>query len=129
MGALNLTSASKSNLVKRIVLSDDLSKGLERVPIACVIDHALEPCTCQLCVGAGSLAVQGDSQPWDNFVYITQRLLDPSLGLDTKVCLGALGDTFLSLSLQVEVLQNFQCLFLKSTIVLHIGMFGILLGY
>ena len=129
VGVLNLTPSSKSNIVKRVVLSEDLSKGLERVPIACVIDHALEPCTCQLCVGAGSLGVQGDSQTWDNFVYITQRLLDPSLGLDTKVCLGASGDKFLSPSLQVEVLKIFQCLFLKSTTFLHVGIFGILLSY
>lgn len=101
--ALNLSSLTKGTMIKRLVLSEDLSKGLERVPIACVIDDALEPCTCQLCVGADSLADQGDSQSWDNFVYITQRLLDPSLGLDTKVCLGASGNKFLSLSLHFRL--------------------------
>lgn len=71
------------------MLSEDLSKGQERVPIACVMDEdAMEPCTCSSCSEPGGLGVQGDSQPWDDFVYVTERLLDPSLGVDTKVWSG-----------------------------------------
>lgn len=76
---------SKNPIWKGVVLSEDLSKGLEKVPIRCVMDgDAMEPCPCAMCTDVGSSTSPRDSQPWNNFVYITNRHLDPSLGLDTK---------------------------------------------
>lgn len=87
IGALDLLSSSNNAVYKSVLLSEDLSNGLENVPIRCVMDgDVMEPCTCSLCTGSGSLTPPGGSQPWNNFVYITKRHLDPSLGLDTKVC-------------------------------------------
>lgn len=85
VGGLDLLPSNKNSISNKMVLSEDLSNGLEKVPIRCVVDGSvIEPCTCSLCTEGGSLTSSGDSQPWNNFVYITQRHLDPSLGLDTK---------------------------------------------
>jgi len=78
---------------KSLVLLEDLSNGQEQVPIVCVIDHDVmgEPCSpsCSLCTSENTNSrpsdVDGALRPWDSFVYGTKRLLDPSLGLDTKV--------------------------------------------
>lgn len=87
VGALDPLSSSKDSILKGVLLSEDLSNGLEKVPIRCVMDgDAVEPCSCSLCTEGGSLTSPRDSQPWNNFVYTTKRHLDPSLGLDTKVC-------------------------------------------
>ncbi|KAG0602146.1 hypothetical protein M758_11G162800 [Ceratodon purpureus] len=84
IGALDLLSSS-NNAVYKSVLSEDLSNGLEKVPVRCVMDgDVIEPCTCSLCMESGSLTSPGGGQPWNDFVYITKRHLDPSLGLDTK---------------------------------------------
>jgi len=78
---------SKNAIWKGVLLAEDLSNGSEKVPIRCVMDgDAMEPCSCSLCTDGGSSTSPRDSQPWNNFVYITKRPLDPSLGLDTKVC-------------------------------------------
>ncbi|KAG9440863.1 hypothetical protein H6P81_021028 [Aristolochia fimbriata] len=63
---------------KVTILCEDVSFGRERTPVACVVDEDLE--------------FQPDlngqkahwSMPWEGFTYVTERLLDPSLGLDTK---------------------------------------------
>jgi hypothetical protein len=78
---------------KSLVLLEDLSNGQEQVPIVCVVDQDVmgEPCSpsCSLCTSENTNSrpsdVDGALRPWDSFVYGTKRLLDPSLGLDTKV--------------------------------------------
>lgn len=85
---MDLLSSSKNAIWKGVLLSEDLSNGLEKVPIRCVIDgDAMEACSCSLCSDGGGSTSPRDGQPWNNFVYITKRHLDPSLGLDTKVCI------------------------------------------
>lgn len=102
VGALNLFSSSNNGVHKSVLLSEDLSNGLEKVPIRCVMDEdVMEPCTCSLCTESGSLTSPGGSQPWNNFVYITTRHLDPSLGLDTKVCAWSFYAVLLSVFLSV----------------------------
>jgi hypothetical protein len=87
VNAVDLLSSSKNAIWKGVLLSEDLSNGLEKVPIRCVIDgDAMEACSCSLCSDGGGSTSPRDGQPWNNFVYITKRHLDPSLGLDTKVC-------------------------------------------
>ncbi|XP_058081322.1 histone-lysine N-methyltransferase SUVR5 isoform X2 [Magnolia sinica] len=60
---------------KVIVLCEDVSSGRESVPVACVVDEDLKK---SLHVNSGS------SMPWEGFTYVTERLLDPSVGLDAK---------------------------------------------
>lgn len=86
MGTPPLLSTSKSVISKSVLLSEDISNGMEKVPIRCVMDgDAMEPCSCSLCSDGGDSTSPRDGQPWNNFVYINKRHLDPSLGLDTKV--------------------------------------------
>lgn len=71
---------------KAIILCEDISFGLESVPVPCVVDENIikEPLSIN---SNGSLDWQalGISIPWQGFSYATKRLLDPALGLDTKV--------------------------------------------
>ncbi|XP_078441821.1 histone-lysine N-methyltransferase SUVR5 isoform X2 [Wolffia australiana] len=76
-----------------IILCDDISFGLESVPVPCVVDeHLIKE---QLYGGSLFWESLGFSRPWLEFSYATKRLLDPDLGLDTKssqlgcTCLGA----------------------------------------
>ncbi|CAA7404109.1 unnamed protein product [Spirodela intermedia] len=70
---------------KAIILCEDISFGLESVPVPCVVDENIikEPLSTS---SNGSLDWQalGISMPWQGFSYATKRLLDPALGLDTK---------------------------------------------
>ncbi len=84
----NMMMSVVNGAPKSLVLLEDLSNGQEQVPIVCVVDRdTIEPCTCSLCIeNAKSGPPNMDAlRPWDTFVYGTKRLLDPSLGLDTKV--------------------------------------------
>lgn len=68
----------------KTVLCEDLSFGKEMVPIPCVIDiDVMGACSCPLCVDNPMNHLEPVS-PWVNFTYVTKRLLDPSLGLDTE---------------------------------------------
>jgi hypothetical protein len=83
----NMMMSMVNGAPKTLVLLEDLSNGQEQVPIVCVVDQdTIEPCTCSLCIeNAKSGPPNMDAlRPWDTFVYGTKRLLDPSLGLDTK---------------------------------------------
>lgn len=67
---------------KAFVICEDLSFGKEAMPVPCVIDEDLmDP-------SISALYKEGQDRNFDtymqNFTYITERLLDPSLGLDTK---------------------------------------------
>lgn len=67
-----------------IVLCEDVSFGKEAIPVACVVDEGLkhwltidaqeDPCTQKPSL----------SMPWLGYTYSTERLIDPSLVLDTK---------------------------------------------
>ena len=69
--------------IKAFVICEDLSFGKEAMPVPCAIDGDLmDP-------SISALYKEGQDRNFDtymqNFTYITERLLDPSLGLDTKV--------------------------------------------
>lgn len=81
---LNSSDIEKSHRRKTIILLKDLSFGKEAVPIPCVVDEdVMNPCQCDLCKD-GKDQNTSSMTPWENFSYVTERLLDPSLGLDTK---------------------------------------------
>eukprot|EP01018_Ginkgo_biloba_P021603 Gb_27710 [translate_table: standard] len=81
---LNSSNFKRSGQRRTIVLLEDLSFGQEAVAIPCVMDEdAMTPCYCPLCKD-GKCQHVDSYRPWENFSYITERLLDPSLGLDTK---------------------------------------------
>lgn len=71
-----------SKLMKKaIILLEDLSGGLESVPVNCVVDEDL----------VSSLRTQDEGStmsvcrmPWDCFNYVTERLLDASFNGDTE---------------------------------------------
>ncbi|XP_043710754.1 histone-lysine N-methyltransferase SUVR5-like isoform X2 [Telopea speciosissima] len=77
----HIKTKSKKNVT---VLCEDVSFGRESVPIACVVDEDLMGLV-------HSIAEEGsDGQnsrcymPWESFNYVTERLFDPSLGLDME---------------------------------------------
>jgi hypothetical protein len=60
VGALDLLSSSNNAVYNSVLLSEDLSNGLEKVPIRCVMDgDVMEPCTCSLCNESGNLTSPG----------------------------------------------------------------------
>ncbi|XP_043713692.1 histone-lysine N-methyltransferase SUVR5-like isoform X2 [Telopea speciosissima] len=68
---------------KVIVLCEDVSFGRESVPVACVVDEDL--------MGLVNIVEEGSARknagcqmPWESFTYVTDRFLDPSLGLDME---------------------------------------------
>ncbi|XP_020530211.1 histone-lysine N-methyltransferase SUVR5 isoform X1 [Amborella trichopoda] len=64
-----------------IVVCEDLSFGKESVPVACVVDQEI----IDSIYGVVNDELKAkELSPWKGFTYITERLLDPSLGLDTK---------------------------------------------
>jgi len=67
---------------KTIVICEDLSFGKEATPVPCVIDEDLMDRSIYALFKEGkNLKLETYMH---NFTYITERLLDPSLGLDTK---------------------------------------------
>lgn len=69
---------------KAIILCEDVSFGRELVPIACVIDEEFKD-SFQLSPDAVPSSQElGICVPWQGFAYVTERLMEPSLGLDTK---------------------------------------------
>ncbi|KAH9327214.1 hypothetical protein KI387_007392, partial [Taxus chinensis] len=74
---LNASDIKNSHQRKIVVLFEDLSFGKEAVSIPCVVDEDVI-----------SLDVKDQHletlRPWESFSYITDRLLDSSLGLDAK---------------------------------------------
>lgn len=80
---LVLTSSEFGNCQGKVfVICEDLSFGKEAIPVSCVIDEDLmDPSIYALYKEGKDLNLDTYMQ---NFTYITERLLDPSLGLDTK---------------------------------------------
>lgn len=69
---------------KAIVLCEDVSFGKEPVPVACVIDEVLKD---ELDISYHGISYSEGPpalMPWQSFTYITRRLFEPSLGLDTE---------------------------------------------
>ncbi|KAG8072066.1 hypothetical protein GUJ93_ZPchr0006g42790 [Zizania palustris] len=62
---------------ERVVVCEDVSFGREKIPVVCVIDvdakefQHMKP---------GEILQQENSLPWQGFHYITERLVDSSLG-------------------------------------------------
>lgn len=79
---LTSTEFVRSYQEKAFVICEDLSFGKEAMPVPCVIDEDLiDPAIYALYKEGKDLKLDTYMQ---NFTYITERLLDPSLGLDTK---------------------------------------------
>ncbi|KAH7846567.1 hypothetical protein Vadar_015622 [Vaccinium darrowii] len=72
----------ENSLPKTFVLCDDLSFGLESVPIMCVVDENLLDSVRMVPDSSGG-QVTAYSMPWESFRYVRKPLLDRSL------CLGA----------------------------------------
>ncbi|XP_077233209.1 histone-lysine N-methyltransferase SUVR5 isoform X2 [Tasmannia lanceolata] len=70
---------------KAIVLCKDVSFGRESVPVACVIDEDLKDSLNFITDKESNGQNPCSSMPWEGFTYVTKRLLDPSLGLDTEL--------------------------------------------
>ncbi|KAF8377466.1 hypothetical protein HHK36_030844 [Tetracentron sinense] len=69
---------------KTKVLCEDISLGQESVPVACAVDEDLMGSLHILADEGSDLQNTRRSMPWEGFTYVTKRLLDPSLGLDTE---------------------------------------------
>ncbi|KAJ4963447.1 hypothetical protein NE237_023386 [Protea cynaroides] len=69
---------------KVIVLCEDVSFGRESVPVACVVDEYLMGLVYNIAQEGSDRQIAGCQMPWETFTYVTERLLDPSLGLDTE---------------------------------------------
>nr|DAD21781.1 TPA_asm: hypothetical protein HUJ06_023244 [Nelumbo nucifera] len=69
---------------KEIVLCEDVSFGRESVPVACVVDENLMGSLPNTEEQKSSGRIEEYSMPWEGFVYVTERLIHPSLGLDTE---------------------------------------------
>ncbi|PKA49621.1 Histone-lysine N-methyltransferase SUVR5 [Apostasia shenzhenica] len=66
---------------KSIVICNDISFGKEATPVACVVDDEFK----YLLNNVSSSQEPSLPMPWQGFTYITERLVDPSLGLNTKI--------------------------------------------
>eukprot|EP01018_Ginkgo_biloba_P028126 Gb_09467 [translate_table: standard] len=75
---LTSSDCERSHRQKTIVICEDLSFGREAVPVPCVLDEDVVD------LKESNDLHMDTYMPWQNFSYITERLLDPSLGLDTK---------------------------------------------
>ncbi|KAJ6847897.1 histone-lysine N-methyltransferase SUVR5 [Iris pallida] len=71
------------NPVQKVtILCEDVSFGKEPVPVACVIDNDLKD-SLDIRFDEASYG-QATTMPWQSFTYVTKRLIEPSLGLDSK---------------------------------------------
>lgn len=75
----------QKHIKKSIVLCDDLSFGRESVMVPCVVDEDLKNSIHVRTDGQPNATFPGSLVPWEGFTYVTERLLDPSLGLGMKV--------------------------------------------
>lgn len=67
---------------KVTVLCEDISFGKESVPVACVVDEDLND-SLKSRFNEASFG-QATPMPWQSFTYVTERLIEPSLSLDSK---------------------------------------------
>uniref|UniRef100_A0A1D1XSB7 Histone-lysine N-methyltransferase SUVR5 n=1 Tax=Anthurium amnicola TaxID=1678845 RepID=A0A1D1XSB7_9ARAE len=81
---LNSKHLNCKPIQKTIVLCEDMSFGLESFPVACVVDEGTKVLFGINFNETSGGQDQGNSMPWLGFTYVTKRLLDPALGLDTK---------------------------------------------
>ncbi|KAG0488998.1 hypothetical protein HPP92_007809 [Vanilla planifolia] len=81
---LDATNFNWKSVGQTIILCEDVSFGKEAIPVACVVDEDLKHLL-EIDVNAVSSSEQsGVVVPWQGFVYVTERLIDSSLRLDTK---------------------------------------------
>ncbi|XP_042508772.1 histone-lysine N-methyltransferase SUVR5-like isoform X2 [Macadamia integrifolia] len=66
------------------VLCEDVSFGRESVPITCVVDEDLMGLVHNIAEEESDGQNASCHMPWESFNYVTERLLDPSLGLDME---------------------------------------------
>ncbi|KAF9620203.1 hypothetical protein IFM89_010938 [Coptis chinensis] len=69
---------------KAIVLCEDLSFGRESVSVKCVVDDDLVSSLRSNLDEDSSRKINVCLMPWDGFSYVTERVLDASLGCDTE---------------------------------------------
>lgn len=69
-----------------IVLCKDVSFGKEAIPVACVVDEDLKYLLTTDVSEDSCTQRPWLSMPWLGYTYVTERLIDPSFGLDSKVC-------------------------------------------
>ncbi|OVA18624.1 SET domain [Macleaya cordata] len=67
-----------------ILLFEDVSFGRESVPVTCVVDENLLGSINSTIDERSNGKITSCPLPWEGFTYVTERLLDPSLGLDNK---------------------------------------------
>ncbi|XP_057491802.1 histone-lysine N-methyltransferase SUVR5-like [Actinidia eriantha] len=68
----------QNSLQKTFILCDDLSFGLESVPIMCVVDENLLD-SLHIVRGSSDGQITGSSMPWESFKYVRKPLLARSL--------------------------------------------------
>ncbi|GFY86549.1 histone-lysine N-methyltransferase SUVR5 [Actinidia rufa] len=68
----------QNSLQKTFILCDDLSFGLESVPIMCVVDENLLD-SLHIDRGSSDGQITGSSMPWESFKYVRKPLLARSL--------------------------------------------------
>ncbi|MCL7050917.1 hypothetical protein MKW94_000167 [Papaver nudicaule] len=66
-----------------ILLLEDVSFGQETMPVSCVVDDNLLACL-NAASEVSNGKTTGSSSPWEGFTYVKERLLDPSLGIDSQ---------------------------------------------
>ncbi|XP_020591098.1 histone-lysine N-methyltransferase SUVR5 isoform X2 [Phalaenopsis equestris] len=67
-----------------IVLCKDVSFGKETIPVTCVVDEDLKYLLATDVSDDSCTQNPWLSMPWLGYTYATERLIDPSLGLDSK---------------------------------------------
>lgn len=82
-----------ANSAHCVVLSPDISLGQELVPVPCVVTNDAFQCSCTICENEKECDVS-KLKPWESFVYCTNRLVDPALGIDTKVVRTKVGNGY-----------------------------------
>ncbi|GFZ18629.1 histone-lysine N-methyltransferase SUVR5 [Actinidia rufa] len=73
----------QNSLQKTFILCDDLSFGLESVPIMCVVDENLLD-SLHIVQSSSDGEITGSSMPWESFKYVTKPLLAQSLCPETE---------------------------------------------
>ncbi|XP_072964774.1 histone-lysine N-methyltransferase SUVR5 isoform X1 [Typha angustifolia] len=67
-----------------VLLCEDISFGRERIPIPCLVDDDIKDALHIHFDEVFPSQGQAISMPWQGFTYVTERLMVPSLSLDTK---------------------------------------------
>lgn len=73
----------QKHMEKVSVLCDDISFGLESVPVVCIVDDGFSD-SFHILMDSSDGQNTRCSMPWESFTYVVKPLLDHSLGIDTK---------------------------------------------